>query len=254
MLSTTWSRAARCLECPFDVSRCRFLVLPECSQFGVSVHGLAKAIHRPHDKLTFPPTLQTVVRDLAVASARIRCPSLATLAALTRPICRTFTRPSDTSPLVAPTRRSRSCRLRGGWQLSGNESSETTTKSSNTTEVGRPLLYSIRTLSSRKNQTNRQAFRLQGVAKPYYSKCLHPSTRELRLASHKPRASLDFLPVEVERKRCLRVSSTTSTTYFLMIPDREMKLTISVFRSCPRRIVPLWEQIGPHHEPWRWHD
>lgn len=50
--------------------------------------------------------------------------------------------PSVTSLLEAPTRRSRSCRLREGWQLSGSVSFETSTRSSNINEVGLPQLCS----------------------------------------------------------------------------------------------------------------
>lgn len=56
---------------------------------------------------------------------------------------KTFTPPSDTSPRAAPTTPSRCSSTRGGWQLSGSASCEIITRSSNSTEVGRPLLYSI---------------------------------------------------------------------------------------------------------------
>lgn len=52
--------------------------------------------------------------------------------------------PSDTSPRAAPMTPSRCSSTRGGWRLSENASCETTTRNSNSTEVGRPpLLYSI---------------------------------------------------------------------------------------------------------------
>lgn len=56
---------------------------------------------------------------------------------------KTFTPPSDTSPRADPTTPSKCSSTRGGWQLSGSASCEIITRSSNSTEVGRPLLYSI---------------------------------------------------------------------------------------------------------------
>lgn|SRR6478752_7827299 len=58
------------------------------------------------------------------------------------PICKTSTQTSVINLHEAPTRQSRSCRLRDGWQLSGSESFETCTQSSNISEVGLPLLCS----------------------------------------------------------------------------------------------------------------
>jgi hypothetical protein len=49
---------------------------------------------------------------------------------------------SATNPRAAPTRQSKSCRPREGWRPSGSESFETSTRSSNTSEVGLPQLYS----------------------------------------------------------------------------------------------------------------
>jgi len=72
------------------------------------------------------------------------CRIMATPAAATlRLTYRTSMLAKDTRAHVAPTRRSRWYRRSGGWQLSGSENFETTTKSSNSIEVGRPLLYSI---------------------------------------------------------------------------------------------------------------
>lgn len=58
--------------------------------------------------------------------------------------------PSVTSLLEAPTRRSRSCRRREGWRLSGSVSSETSTRSSNISEVGLPQLCSTSCLPIQK--------------------------------------------------------------------------------------------------------
>jgi len=49
---------------------------------------------------------------------------------------------SATNRHEAPTRQSRSCRLREGWRLSGSVSCVTFTRSSSISEVGHPLQYS----------------------------------------------------------------------------------------------------------------
>lgn len=51
--------------------------------------------------------------------------------------------PSDTNPRAVPTTLSKCNSTKGGWQLSGSVSCAIITRSSNLTEVGHPLLYSI---------------------------------------------------------------------------------------------------------------
>lgn len=58
---------------------------------------------------------------------------------------------SVTSLREAPTRRSRSCRRREGWRPSGSVSSETSTRSSNISEVGLPQLCSTSCLPIQKS-------------------------------------------------------------------------------------------------------
>lgn len=92
-----------------------------------------------------------------LALALIRLTTLTTPEVPRDPTSRTSTPTSVTSPREAPTRQSRSCRRREGWQLSGSESFETCTLSSNTSEVGHPLLYSTFLLSqNQKKMPNRK--------------------------------------------------------------------------------------------------
>lgn len=68
--------------------------------------------------------------------------------------------PSVISLLEAPTRRSRSCRQREGWRLNGSVSSETSTRSSNISEVGLPQLCSTSCLPIQKSgsQANQKKY------------------------------------------------------------------------------------------------
>lgn len=77
--------------------------------------------------------------------------------ALREPTFTTFMPPSVTSPLVALTRQSRSCRLREGWRLNGSVSFEISTRSSNISEVGLPQLCSTSSLPIQRScQTRRR--------------------------------------------------------------------------------------------------
>lgn len=133
---------------PFPPGHARFY--PE---FGEYPHYIQSATGRvsnqsaqkKSDELTQTlPLRQNPEFPVVLAGHTLLDLELAVVGPVTLPrISKTFTPPSDTSPRAAPTTPSRCNSTRGGWQRSGSASCEITTRSSSSTEVGRPLLYSI---------------------------------------------------------------------------------------------------------------
>lgn len=109
-----------------------------CSPAALSAAALAHTYRILFLQQADPPTIP--VRGPGPLTASTMLVALLALLELTS---RTFMLPSDTSRREVPTTQNRSCRLRGGWRLSGNESSATSTRSNNISEVGLPLLYSV---------------------------------------------------------------------------------------------------------------
>ena len=112
-------------------------------------------------------------------------PSLATLAALTSRTSRTSTPARDTSPRVAPTRPNRSSRLSAVWLPNANANCGTTTRSSNTTEVGLPLLYNFNTYTHKAPQkSNTKTQDTQGTTPSDLFFCRHSVTSSFSPSFH----------------------------------------------------------------------
>lgn len=157
--------------------------MPDSTLNLVSIHTIYKVLlagsrinqHKSDELTQIFPLRQNPEFPVVLAGHTLLDLELAVVGPVTLPrISKTFTPPSDTSPRAAPTTPSRCSSTRGGWQLSGSASCEIITRSSNSTEVGRPLLYSIfEKAFLHHNERNQN--KTQRDTKPKKKKKPHPS-------------------------------------------------------------------------------